>query len=247
MQDFPPHLAQQIEARFFQPVDSQAADALAYMERDGSDAGWTDDLRSAWGRFLISLLLRCPEDMEKMRSAWKQDFLTVPVEIEEQFRLEAADGEFSTFRSFLENLPRRDLEKPFFELLISLMNSKLLGEFLINMHWVILDVAGDRNLYTSDRPIIKTDALDHPNGHIVLPIGPTRLFLAATSADNISIAKREPPRNLTRRVNEQVIQHAVRYSYTQRDDCRRFVENRMSTVYQTRLADRLGAARKLNL
>lgn len=245
LKDFPPNLAQQVESRFFQSVDTQAANALSYMEHDGRDAGWSDKLRSAWARFLISLLLRCPEDLAKMRPAWERDFFTVPDEVEERFRQEASSEAFSSFRSYLESLPLRSREKPFFELLISLMSSQHLGELLINMHWAVINATDDWPLYTSDRPVVMTEGLDHHDGYILLPIGPTRLFVAATSIDTIRKAEQYSRGSLTKYVNQLVIQHAVRFAYTQRDNCQRFIQNRMNTVYQTRLADRLGISRNL--
>lgn len=247
LRDFPAHLAQQIESRFFQPVDSQAADAVAYMERNGSDAGWTDDLRSAWGRFLISLLLRCPEDLEKLRSVWEREILVVPDVLEKQFKRDAANDNHPSLRCLLGSLPQREFERPFYEGLISAMNSEQLGEFIINMHWTVLSVTSACRLYTSDRPMIMSRGLDHPDGYILVPIGPSRMFLAASSEDLIRRAEQGSRDNLTKFVNQQVVQHAVRFSYTEKDDCGRFIKNRMSTVYQTRLADRLSVARNLNL
>src|SRR4051812_43422365 len=54
---------QALELVFMQKVDALAAEALAYLEAEGSkpkDA----DLQSAWSRFLMSLMHRSPERVQ---------------------------------------------------------------------------------------------------------------------------------------------------------------------------------------
>lgn len=240
MQDFPPNLAQQIETKFFQPVDTQAANALALMERDGTDTVWTNELRSAWTRFLLSLLLRCPEDLRKLRSIWKRDILVVPDEMEEKYQRLESDNDFPSFRSYIEGLPLHSHEKQFFKTFMSLVSSKTTGDFIINMNWAVLNLSSEFSIYTSDRPVIMTNGINNINGHILLPIGPTRLFLAASSKRTIAQADNADQNELAKQVNRAVIQHAVSYSYTQKDNCQRFVQNRMSTICQKRIVDRLG-------
>lgn len=67
MRGFSSELAQQVEEKFFKPVDTKASEALALLEQLGHTAEWTDETRSAWSRFIVSLLLRCPEDIETFR------------------------------------------------------------------------------------------------------------------------------------------------------------------------------------
>src|SRR6266702_584623 len=58
----PPAEAQRIEQGFMQRVDSLAAQALAMLENDESRITPNSKLRSAWSRFIMSLLMRTPED-----------------------------------------------------------------------------------------------------------------------------------------------------------------------------------------
>lgn len=55
MHGYPDELAQQIEDRFFKPVDSLAAQTLLEMETQGNRVRWNPSTRSAWSRFLVSL------------------------------------------------------------------------------------------------------------------------------------------------------------------------------------------------
>jgi hypothetical protein len=61
-------LKDQFEALFLSPVDSKAADALSIMEKDDSAHIWNSEERSAWTRFLLSLLMRMPEDIRDLKA-----------------------------------------------------------------------------------------------------------------------------------------------------------------------------------
>ncbi|MDQ0318973.1 hypothetical protein QO002_001111 [Pararhizobium capsulatum DSM 1112] len=69
-----PAHAQQFEEHYFKPVDTMAADALEMLYRHGHNAPWTAKSRTAWTRFVLSLLLRCPEYIETFRDWWHDDF-----------------------------------------------------------------------------------------------------------------------------------------------------------------------------
>lgn len=53
---------QQVEEKFFKVIDAWVFDALDMLEDRGHNASWTSHSRSAWTRFIPSLLLHCPED-----------------------------------------------------------------------------------------------------------------------------------------------------------------------------------------
>ena len=72
LRGFEPAVAQQVETHFFRPLDSTASDALRLLESVPND-DWSARLRSAWTKFLISLELRCPEDVSAFRKLWAAD------------------------------------------------------------------------------------------------------------------------------------------------------------------------------
>lgn len=58
-------VAHAVEEKFFSPVDSEAADVLTRIERNETD--FSGDERSAWARFVLSLVFRVPEIYPKAR------------------------------------------------------------------------------------------------------------------------------------------------------------------------------------
>ncbi|RWF79007.1 MAG: DUF4238 domain-containing protein [Mesorhizobium sp.] len=86
MQGFEPALAQQIEERFFKFTNSLAADALERLVTRGSRRRMAQELRSAWSRFIISLLLRTPPDIQALRAQWGHTFTDTDVEARKSTR-----------------------------------------------------------------------------------------------------------------------------------------------------------------
>lgn len=106
------------------------------------------------------------------------------------------------------------------------------------MHWHVLSTDGaDYNLLTSDRPIIMTNGILRPDGHIALPIGPRKLFLAAQDIETIDKIIHRPINAIVSDSNAHVTEYAHRYVYSNDDGQIRFIENRMSTKSRPRLVE----------
>ncbi|MGB3024420.1 DUF4238 domain-containing protein [Paradevosia shaoguanensis] len=225
LQDFPSHLAQQVEENFFRPMDSLAADALAHLEANGGDGAWTDRLRSAWARFIISLWLRCPEDLEAMRELWKEVLTSTSPEDEENYRKTRASENPQTFSQYLAELPTIELEKSAFETFVGLIDSEKVGQILMNMSWQVF-VFPDQAppLFSSDRPIVRTATLDGAESHVAIPISARKLFVAANSRDYMRRAASAPRKQLAKEMNRLVVSAASKYVYGENDRSLAFVQ-----------------------
>ena len=71
------------------------------------------------------------------------------------------------------------------------------------MQWHTADVSMvGRPLFTSDRPVIYSNGLAYANSHLVLPVSPTRLFVATNSdATARSLLNDMPRRELVKPVS----------------------------------------------
>ncbi len=65
-------------------------------------------------------------------------------------------------------------------------------------------------LLTSDRPVIRTNGLAQKGGHLALPIGPRRLFVASHDPDVINGLWASAPRVLAAEVNKNTVESAVK-------------------------------------
>lgn len=238
LKEFEPALAQQVEQRFFKSVDTSASEALQLMEQRGNSVRWNSGLRSAWTRFILSLLLRCPEDLEIFRSGWAKSLASTD-DVSEAAYVEArSPGDPETFAEFMKRLPTATFEQTLFNLLMKLLDNPKVGQTINDMHWHVIDVPETAPaLFTSDRPVILTGNLNHPRSHIALPIGPKKLFVAAKEIDFIQAISRTNLSSLAIECNRLVVGGAVKYVYAQNDGCLRFVQNRMSKIKQRRLLE----------
>ena len=232
-------VAQQMEELFLKPVDARASEALRLMEKDGNKAHWNSELRSAWTKFLHSLLLRCPEDVQSFLDIWNHHYIsdaTGEWEIKYQKVRRAIDP--ATYQEYMLRIPRENIDANGMKTLANLIDSEVSGTKINNMLWYILDTknAGIEFL-TSDRPIVRTNGLMRQNGHLVLAIGPRRLFIAARNEETLNSILRVSQKKLIKEYNTQVVKCAFRFSYGTSDNQLHFVKKHMSTDYQPRLVD----------
>lgn len=227
LRSFPPELAQQVEQNFFKTVDSLAADALSALE---NGRALTSRERSAWSRFILSLLLRGPDDIADLRSMWSKEFRTSSPEAEEFYsRVKNDDWEHDTFADYLASLPQHAEEKHFFEVFFSLVDNKRLGEYINNVTWELLDTRNSRfRLLTSDQPVVRSNGLRNKDGHIALAIGPNTLFIASHEKGFVRTLGNDVT-SIVRAYNVRVVESAIRYVWGLDDTNLRFIQNRMST------------------
>ena len=103
MRGLPDGVSQQIESNFFQPVDTTASESLFLLEKGVPKKDWRDEHICGWARFIMSLLMRCPEDLAAFRLAWDRDFSTPLRGIQRDY--EEIRAEDDTVRECLKNLP----------------------------------------------------------------------------------------------------------------------------------------------
>jgi hypothetical protein len=240
LKGYEPELAQQVEQKFFQAIDTWASDALDMLERHGHYAPWNSHSRSAWTRFILSLLLRCPEDIALFREWWHTDFGRTDEAAEARYRGARDSGNPETFAEFLNSRPLGLKERYQYQVLFSLIDHGSIGGEMNDMHWRVLQTPPEApTLLTSDRPILRTSSIKGPQSHLVLPIGPRLLFIASPDADFLKQVLRADQVGLTKEVNRQVAEGAARFVYGVDEKQFRFVQNRLGKTPQPRLMESL--------
>ncbi|WP_246648211.1 DUF4238 domain-containing protein [Rhizobium laguerreae] len=240
MQGVEPELAQQFEEKYFKPIDTMAADALEMLYRHGHNAAWTAKSRTAWTRFMMSLLLRCPEDIDAFREWWHDDFASTDAEAEARYQATRTPGDPATFSDYLDSQPLAVKERYMIEMLNSLLEHDSVGTNINNMEWRVLETpASAPRLLTSDRPVIRSNSLKGDQGHIALPIGPRLLFIASHDTCFLNGLLRADQTRLLKECNRQVVEGAVRFVYAVDEGQTRFIENRFGLSPQPRLIEQI--------
>ncbi|MET3359779.1 MULTISPECIES: DUF4238 domain-containing protein [Bradyrhizobium] len=240
LKGFEPDLAQQVEEKFFKPTDTLASDALGMLVRYGHRAPWDSHSRSAWSRFILSLLLRCPEDIAPFREWWHADFNRTDEGDEARYHAAREDGDPETFAEFLDSQPLSLKEQYQYEVLFKLIDHAEIGAEINAMHWRVLSFPSDApTLLTSDRPVMRTLNLRDRQAHIALPIGPRLLFMASPSAGFLERVLKADLVGLAKEANRQIVEGASRFVYGADDKQLRFVQNRFGKSPQPRLMEGL--------
>ena len=240
LKSYPPGLSDQIEANFFSPVDSLAADALQLLERRDAALAMNASQRSAWSRFLIGLDTRGPEDVRAFWQLWRKRYLYANEHSEREYAKIRPEDLPATLKEFLESTPEQEIEKSGGDLFPRLIDNASIGQTINEMIWKILEFPNSRfELLTSDRPVIRSNVLNSSEGHIALPIGPRRLFVAATREETFLALSKRAETSIVVECNQHCVKSALKYSYGTDDQQFRFISNRMSRNTRPSLFERV--------
>jgi Protein of unknown function (DUF4238) len=246
MKSVSPEYAQWFETGPMKAIDTAASGVLGLLECGKLDSV-TVSQRSAWARFLMSMLMRGPRDIEVLKVEYVQEWQTLIPEI--VANLQSSDNDVT--RALAQNLPEMlSPDSPMLadwglETAISLMDHAGIGQMLINMQWLVRDIPEDGpELLTSDRPIIKSSELIQLDDFVMLPIGPRKLFIAVGGVDTEQRVQAYDAAVQAEAVNRFIVGRAQESVYGTSDAQLEFVRSHMGTEPEKTLFERLAAFRK---
>lgn len=222
--------AQTLETHFFGPIDSLAAKALRrLLIGDLNLDGWLPEERQGWVMFVRSLMIRSPEGVAAAKSRLRVIFEATLKELKTDydFRRTAADPE--TFAQFKAMLHPYHPERAAMQSIAHTIGSETVGQRILDAQWAVVDVAG------SPHRLLMSDAkpahigLDLPNGHIMLPVSPNKIFVAATDMRFLKALRETPESDLVHAMNRRTVGEATRFVVSSDAHQSRFIENRMGS------------------
>lgn len=165
-----------LENAFLGEVDGRANLALQSLLR--GDANISVDLRQSWTRFVMSLFHRNPEKITRLRKGIEDELPPTIAKVEALWP--QANGKKHLEKSLLKT-PIKQLEQEILQhLLKNLIDSEMVGAIINKMIWRVFCYDNLRfPLLTSDRPYVMTNGWGGPDGHLALPISPSKIFFAA--------------------------------------------------------------------
>jgi hypothetical protein len=232
----PDHLAQEFERTFLSPLDSRAADALFAMD-NGSN--FTTAQRLAWASFVATLLSRMPEDIVLLKQTIKELAELVLPKLRLIYENFTPTSDGRTYGDLSDELIRNSDQRAIV-LAKRVMTNERMVRAIASMEWSVLTLENARfELLTSDRPVIYTNELGHPQSHFIMPIGPRRLFMAAKNRELIQRFRGVGQSALQISANAKVTESASKYVFGSDDSQLRFVQNRMGTAKDPTLVERM--------
>jgi hypothetical protein len=234
----PLELAQRLENGFYQPVDTLASSVLDAFEVGRSQFNARE--RSAWARFIMSLLFRNPDSLQAAKARLAEDMADIDRVSELRYQKKRTSSEPATFRDYVA-LPasQEALDHAVHKIMADTADSARIGEYIINMQWGSLTLPWSAPaLMTSDRPVYILNGLRHPECEILMPIGPKRLFYALNDASLARQLGRMDSYQLVMNINEIVVKRAARFVYAMGDGELDYVQENMSVSQEPTLAER---------
>jgi hypothetical protein len=239
IRDVAPQIANHTENVFLADADNGAADALVKLSTP--DYIWTSKPRSAWTRFIMSLMHRTPERVEYMKKQIDSEYPKLLNQFCENYATLRRPGDPDTYEEYMAQLGPNPQGRASAVLLQKVVDSKLVGAHINQMTWHVLTLRNAPIAFlTSDRPILMTNGLAGPRDHIALPLGPDSLFLAVNDNQVLRDIQAMGPRELLHTSNDRVCLQARKYVYSTDASQFEFVEARLghklpSTPLETRV------------
>lgn len=231
----PPERQSILEDDFFRRTDQTAHDALRFMLANQDGTGdMPSKLRSGWSRFVLSLVHRTPERLALLKEKCRVALAERLAEIEPMYHEFRGPSDPPTFAQLKASMEHDAEHKTWALLLQDVVDSVTVGTFINAMRWSVVTVKNaPHSILTSDRPVYMTNGINHPEGQIILPIGPTRMFVAVNTPEMEDVLRTSDPHRLMGLMNDKVARHACRYVYGTDDRQLRYVENRLGRDIRT--------------
>ena len=228
----PPHEAQNLEEVFFKIADDAAARALRILL---TPPPWnmTVDEKSGWSRFLMSVISRHPESVEKHRVVAEALFKQAFPEIEADYAARRAPTDPPTYMEYAALHSPNPAGRIRAILMQRIIDSELTRRGLNSLRWMALHEPNPKHLFlTSDRPVVMTNGLDKPNSQLLIPISPRHVFVATNNIQTENyIRKVRHDRQLIQQVNERVALQSRKYVWALSDAQLSFVTKRLGRAW----------------
>ncbi|TRC89694.1 DUF4238 domain-containing protein [Mesorhizobium sp. WSM4310] len=237
VEGLPDEAKQDLETEFLSPVDSRAADALKAMLAGGD---FTQAQRLAWAGFIATLLFRMPRAIASLKENLSQLWGKFIPGLEKIYAALPASDRNETLDDYLHGAGKGELAAKAMDAVRSLMGDEDVVRLLAALEWSVLTTDNAKHeLLTSDRPVIHSDGLNHAGSHLIVPMGPRRLFIAVKDRSLIAKVRSAGQDKLVRAVNDFVVSNATVTVCGRTDSQLQFIQNRMGSETQPSLLSRL--------
>jgi hypothetical protein len=224
LEGLPDEQAEEIEMKFFGPVDNMANEALQIHLQSWGARKWKPAHVESWSTFLMSLLLRVPEHVKRARTLIEDVWL-------DKYE------EHKAFYETLEGSEERDMltfviessSKYTMEFAKRIIKDDTIRKGLEAMRWSVIDLKdGGVPLFTSDRPVAISNGLLQPNSYVTLPISPTKVFLACKTEQEEKRLHSFPAKKMADELNRHTVRRAVKYAWSSTKDQLPYIDDNLS-------------------
>lgn len=203
-----------IERIFFGEVDTKGAISRDILLKSGPQS-LTGEQRCDFSRLLLSLDVRRPVIVEKLRNAWTETYKASLDNDPEILSAMSEAGIGETPSSYYERHTGASFEDIGIATIQRLVDNPKIGGQLINAHWYVKHLGEyDGSLVLADRPLIRIRGYDHPGGAWVLPLTPKAAFIAVNHLENLKRMQRVTPQRFAKQTNYSSAGQAERFVFS---------------------------------
>ena len=223
-----PDVRNSIEKDFMAPVvDSPASQALdVLIERDNNKL--TTELRQAWTRFVMSLHVRNPANVDHITrqagAGLRQSLCTNP----EEYEAVRGANDPPTLVEWVEQNTPALLDNYGKQLLPGIITHSETGDVIIRMRWWTIGITDDfTDLLLGDRPVYMSHGVADERCFIAVPLSPRLVFFATRKQEVFDRVMSYGIKAVTKSLNNLYVMQADRQVYATSNRHLRFVENRL--------------------
>ena len=216
-----------LESGFMSRLDDRANRVLLTLLKN--PRGLDVDQRMLWGRFMLSLLLRSPDEMQANAKGFQLARERPDPVLEDWYRQVRPVDAPATFADLMDNIPDHEHEETWHGSLKTIMNDGKVLTILVSLEWHIRRLSGAHlTLLTSDRPVISNNRLGHSDGFLFMPLSPDTLFYALPArAPRHPTLTKGSDNQAVRFCNRALVRQAREYVWAN-DDCQQvFIERHL--------------------
>jgi hypothetical protein len=203
-----------------------------------------------WSRYILSLIFRRPSSVEDFRKAIRQIFAEILEDEQSNYAKVRRPADPASILEYEERQDPIGREEMRADALKQLINNSKAIEAIVKMNWCALNISGStKELLCSDHPVYRPFGLNDRSAHIVLPIAPDTIFLAARRPEaGKMLLKQYGRNNLCKMINKNTVEQATEFVWGSDDAQLPFVKKHMGrkskrdTFSHQLLQDAIGAA-----
>jgi len=228
----PPHETNYLEDYFMQLTDNYASRALRILL---AKTPWkfTDKDRSGWSRFIVSLVARNPEALERLKDAGHALFDRALPAIEADYAKRKQPTDPPTYAEYVAKNSLNPRGRAAAILIQNIIDHPQLGNHINQMRWMVLRIERPKHLLlTSDRPIVMTNGLGYEDSQLFLPISPYHVFVATNNIRTENYIRSVMNRGqMVQQINDRVALQSHKFVYGFSDVQLSFVSARLGMKY----------------
>lgn len=211
--------AEAVETDLMKPKDNKASRILSRLEKEGAGGNWSDNDRNDWTWFIVSLLVRGPEDVQSAKRNISVEWANPNQRMEARYQKlftefpTMRDSAHPTLKEYIASMGQDYGKRLGVKIMAHMTEHKEISTTIAKMHWEVREISGSDSFLTSDRPVRRDYPFKSRSTLVTIPIGPKAVFLAAHSRQVIEKAFREGETEFVRRNNRHVVRQARQFAF----------------------------------